>query len=31
MRKREIFQLENGKYSNEEKENVPIRKRKPFQ
>ena len=25
------FQIEKGKYSNEEKENIPIRKRKIFQ
>jgi hypothetical protein len=31
MRKRKIFQLEKGKYSNYKKENIPITKRKIFQ
>jgi hypothetical protein len=28
---RKTFQLEKGKYSNEKKENIPMRKRKIFQ
>ena len=30
IRKRKLFQLEKGKYSNKKKENIPINKRKIF-
>ena len=30
-KERKTFQVEKGKYSNEKKENIPIRKRKLFQ